>query len=710
MRQFELLEEVLEFYAERYKLTVITTDKEGDSVLPVKGENPLSNIFLCDKTNGLSAVIARTLREAKNIKSPLVYELWPGIHTIIAPFVPEDGKMYFIWAGLMVEQETNHLVLDQLKEKYPDIHNWEDILAQTPMLTAKNKADWLKRISKLIRLAGTPGGKNDGSSSFGEYNQLLSIAFQKEELELTPVLNEFLAKGKEFDFMGYAAKQDDESYIVTDVSGKAAQGLKGAGFSVGEGFLGRVLVTGEQEYWDSISKDPRTYFFTRNGLSPATLFCFPITRHDGSLALFFGGNVTAMKENGRMEFARTLATILEKSLLTDALRDENTQQFQRLSSLVEICKMMVSRPEYKRIIYILVDISLSLMEGPFSCMILKDPKTGKMKLVSRGAQNESMGEYAQDVIDRYYSGVSMESKDVSLKTADDATKWGSPVIECPLYYKSVLLGILCVGTNSPDGPQLSEDRKFLQTLSSIGGVTLKLAMSEEEDTEETQVNTLYQAIRQFDNEAYNTAETASDLAEKFSEKLELSLWSSQAIMNSCKLYHYDVEFIREILPGSRIADIVENTKGLLDGIRDWEDLEVESRVVAIIISYMKNNLLDAVTSLTNGVQDEMVSKFISYIHRSQMIEEDFFTVEDGGEEATDEFITFAIKELNISPREQEVLDLVIRGFNNREIGEKLFISSHTVKNHVTRIFQKLGVQDRAHAISKVYQLKYQKSN
>lgn len=48
----------------------------------------------------------------------------------------------------------------------------------------------------------------------------------------------------------------------------------------------------------------------------------------------------------------------------------------------------------------------------------------------------------------------------------------------------------------------------------------------------------------------------------------------------------------------------------------------------------------------------------------------------------------------LSGREFEIVQLVIQGLGNREIAEKLFISENTVKNHLSRIFQKLGVKDR----------------
>ncbi|QDY75234.1 response regulator [Streptomyces qinzhouensis] len=56
----------------------------------------------------------------------------------------------------------------------------------------------------------------------------------------------------------------------------------------------------------------------------------------------------------------------------------------------------------------------------------------------------------------------------------------------------------------------------------------------------------------------------------------------------------------------------------------------------------------------------------------------------------------------LSGREREVLALVARGTSNREIAAKLFISEATVKTHLTHIYGKLGVKDRAAAVAAGY--------
>ncbi len=53
---------------------------------------------------------------------------------------------------------------------------------------------------------------------------------------------------------------------------------------------------------------------------------------------------------------------------------------------------------------------------------------------------------------------------------------------------------------------------------------------------------------------------------------------------------------------------------------------------------------------------------------------------------------------SLSPRARDILERIAKGCTNAEIGRQLFISEKTVRNHVTRVFEKLGVSSRAQAI------------
>lgn len=64
-----------------------------------------------------------------------------------------------------------------------------------------------------------------------------------------------------------------------------------------------------------------------------------------------------------------------------------------------------------------------------------------------------------------------------------------------------------------------------------------------------------------------------------------------------------------------------------------------------------------------------------------------------------------IKELKISKREYEVLQLIAEGLSNQEIAQKLFISESTVKTHVSNLLSKLDAKRRTQALTKAKEMK-----
>jgi ATP/maltotriose-dependent transcriptional regulator MalT len=65
--------------------------------------------------------------------------------------------------------------------------------------------------------------------------------------------------------------------------------------------------------------------------------------------------------------------------------------------------------------------------------------------------------------------------------------------------------------------------------------------------------------------------------------------------------------------------------------------------------------------------------------------------------------TFALneqrqKDLGITRRELEILELIAQGLSNREIANKLFVSENTVKTHSSRLFDKLSARRRTQAV------------
>ena len=75
-----------------------------------------------------------------------------------------------------------------------------------------------------------------------------------------------------------------------------------------------------------------------------------------------------------------------------------------------------------------------------------------------------------------------------------------------------------------------------------------------------------------------------------------------------------------------------------------------------------------------------------------------------GQEAPGEATNTALEQLELTPRETEVLALLAGGLTNHEIGAELFISNKTASVHVSRILTKLSVRNRAAAAAAAHHL------
>lgn len=100
-------------------------------------------------------------------------------------------------------------------------------------------------------------------------------------------------------------------------------------------------------------------------------------------------------------------------------------------------------------------------------------------------------------------------------------------------------------------------------------------------------------------------------------------------------------------------------------------------------------LLSSIRDVYNGnsiMQPEIAAKVIAHITRNKgALQNSRITA---GETQVDE----------LTDREKEILVLVAKGMNNREIAKTLYISEGTVKNYISSIYDKIGTKERSKAI------------
>jgi DNA-binding NarL/FixJ family response regulator len=164
-----------------------------------------------------------------------------------------------------------------------------------------------------------------------------------------------------------------------------------------------------------------------------------------------------------------------------------------------------------------------------------------------------------------------------------------------------------------------------------------------------------------------------------------------------------VRMVRELTPDVVIMDV---NMPVVNGIDATRQVVADQPHVGVLVLTMledDESVFQAMRAgargyLLKGADQEEIERAVAAVARGEAIFgpdlarriADFFAA--GGPASPE----LAFPEL--SEREREVLSLVADGMTNPEIARRLFLSPKTVRNHVSNIFTKLQVADRAHAI------------
>jgi DNA-binding NarL/FixJ family response regulator len=198
-----------------------------------------------------------------------------------------------------------------------------------------------------------------------------------------------------------------------------------------------------------------------------------------------------------------------------------------------------------------------------------------------------------------------------------------------------------------------------------------------------------------------------------------------------------------------IEDLIEIQKGLqtiiesdsrFNLLKSFENAEdaisqlpiLNPDIVLTDINLPGKSGIDCITEIKNEIPETQFIMFTIYEDNDQVFEalkagasgyilkntspekiiESLLELNDGGSPMSPKIARKVLTSFNvitknnvsdlISKREQEVLELLSKGFLYKEIADKLTITLSTVKRHLNHIYQKLQVQNKTEAINKMY--------
>jgi len=162
---------------------------------------------------------------------------------------------------------------------------------------------------------------------------------------------------------------------------------------------------------------------------------------------------------------------------------------------------------------------------------------------------------------------------------------------------------------------------------------------------------------------------------------------------------------RKLQPDVVVLDVLMPGMSGLEVVGEICRAAPQTSVVLLTSSESEEDLLAAIKAGASGyvVKDTPLSKLVESIHHvveggsviSPMMASKLFA---NVRQLLRHRDIVAGRRPTLTGREVEVLQLVAQGMTSREIGEKLFISENTVKNHVRNILDKLGLHSRSEAV------------
>jgi two-component system NarL family response regulator len=164
----------------------------------------------------------------------------------------------------------------------------------------------------------------------------------------------------------------------------------------------------------------------------------------------------------------------------------------------------------------------------------------------------------------------------------------------------------------------------------------------------------------------------------------------------------------EALPDVVLMDIRMPKISGIEACRAMKEAAPSTKIVMLTISDEEEDLFEAIRAGASGyllkdIPLDEVAEAVRAVHGGQSL----ISPAMAGKLLT-EFATLArrteeervqqVPAPKLTDRETEVLTLVAKGMNNREIARELFISENTVKNHVRNILEKLQIHSRMEAV------------
>jgi len=164
-----------------------------------------------------------------------------------------------------------------------------------------------------------------------------------------------------------------------------------------------------------------------------------------------------------------------------------------------------------------------------------------------------------------------------------------------------------------------------------------------------------------------------------------------------------IRLVPQLNPQILVLDLSMPKVTGLDALRELSKLGLQTRTIILTAAIEKEQIIEGLQLGAHGIvlKDSAIELLVEAIH----------CVNGGrywiGQESVADIIQ-ALRQMNpppppapapsrdfgLTPREMQVIPLIAAGYTNKDLAQKLSITEHTAKHHLTNIFDKLGVSNR----------------
>lgn len=718
-------QELQDAYAELTGLSIFITSDQG-RLLSQPSNSRLQTVFNQYPTE-IESMVKAEIDKLTGLRVTALSDQWiPGVKWVISPINIEQQPIgMYIWAGIIIEKDTRQAIMDHFNYNNPDLEGPPEIfrimrekieqVAEDDPKQIEYKKDKISKLSKAISLILKSSYKE---KKFAERLTTLNETLRSDSSRSMPieeVTRAVLASSDLADVFGFALKTSPGTYRIVNSTGPIAAQLKGALFHEGEGFLGQAVLSEQPSQWKDIGRDPRSHFFLQKGLSSIyEVQCFPIRYDDENYGLLFGvGLEEKLSTNTNARFEETLISLMGWYIGNHITHSRMEKQIQRFKPLMELARVMVSIQDIQRVLFMLVDMSLNLVWSPSASIVVhRASEDEKVQMVARGMESPRGEAYARDIARRYLeNGNNQPATHSYLNHAISS----SLMIEYPIVYADKTRAVLAVAVG--DEQEGEECREILSALATMGSVIMKLLYDRQQFLSNSNrfAHMLHGSIREWNVAQYQLASDAQKIVKEFASWGGLHKDEGETIGRACLMSFSDPATLRSF-PNlfEQEAEMIEDFKQIQQNqpIASSDVYCKGGQVLVLVFALAAsgdNDIQLVNDSQFANIDPALISQFRLFMLSRHTLQTEISLVEEKpapraltAEVAEGRGLEAIVKEFGLSPREKEVLELVVKASSNKEIAAALFISEHTVKNHLTNIFNKMSVTDRAQAIAAVF--------